>query len=187
MNRQQKRALGHQTRKEGVPAQASNTLVNMVQDLQNTNQQVTRLFHAYRNNFNSLVVLKETLERKGLLTADDFKETERLYKENSEQRDVRVKEIYKQNLSDEEKVELCLKDFTEYKHGYEKQNINPIKDLGVSPNVVNDYIIQKGFTGMTYHTYATSLGVPENMLSKVVLGQSKAPTPTKESQADVEV
>ena len=182
MNRQQKRMLGAMQRKGGASPEAADTLVKMTQDLQNTNSQVNRLFHAYRNNFNSIVVLKETLERKGLVTAEDFKETERLYKENSEQRDVRVKEIYKQNLSDDEKIELCLKDFTEYKHGYEKQNINPVKDLGVSPNVVNDCLIQKGFTGMTYHTYATSLGVPEMMLSKTVLGQQQAPI--KEKQVD---
>jgi len=175
MNRHDRRAMQSVQRKNGAQPQESATLVEMAENVKNINTQLNSLFHAYRNNFNTIVFLKETLERKGLVTAEDFKETERLYNENREQRETRVKEIYKQNLSDEEKIEICLKDFTEYKHGYQKQNINPVKDLGLSPNVVNDYLIQKGFTGLTYQTYATSLGVPKAMQSPTVLGQQERP------------
>lgn len=171
MNRHSRRAAQKINRNGDNDTTASQKMSEALEGFKEMQGQIAKLVQLYRNNFNSILMIKETLERKGLISIDDLKETERLYKENAENRDKRVKEIYAKNMTDEEKIDFCLTDYIEYKHGYLKQNISPVKDLGVAPNVVNDYLMSKGYTGLKYREYAIFLGVPEFMLSKAVVGQ----------------
>jgi hypothetical protein len=168
MNRHQRRATQAINKTAGDPQGSMAELNDGLKEMQ---AQLTKVISLHRNNYNTIQMIKETLERLGVLKIEDLKETERLYQENAKNKDLRVKEIYKQNLTDDEKIELCLNDILTYKPGYLKQNISPVRDLGVAPNVVNNFVVAKGYVGLKYREYAMYLGVPEYMLSKNVMGQ----------------
>lgn len=172
MSRQQRRAAERQARKMGInPAQlgvnpqAGAPLQTIVDDMRNIQKQLVKMIEFNKTMFRSIQIFRETLERKGFLTVDDIKETENLYKQNMDMRDEKIKELLSSSMSDEEKIEFCLKDAEGYKPGYERLNLSPVRDLNVAPNTVNDYLIGvKNFYGQQYRQFAMYLGVPEQML-----------------------
>ena len=164
-NRQQRRALEKQMKKAGVAAQApvGDKLSMVVEELNNINAQIVKMVEYNKTVFRTLTLFRETLERKGLVTIDDFKETENLYHKNVIVREQKIKELLSSALSELEKIEWCMREASEYRHGYDKFNISPVRDLNISPPVVNEYLTEKGYSGSEYKKWATYLGIPPSM------------------------
>jgi hypothetical protein len=173
MNRHQRRAyekvnkIGSAQNDINSANAMSSNLKALIEDFRNIQSQLVKMVEFNKSLFKSVQIVRETLERKGFLTIDDIKDTENLYRVNIENRDKKIKEVLSSDMTDDEKIEMCLQDAETYKPGYEKLNLNPVRDLNVAPNVVNDYLIHsKEMTGLNYKQYALFLGVPEVMLVK---------------------
>lgn len=169
MSRQQRRAMERAALKSGSRPQAPQSqlqghMKELIEDLQRMNEQIVRVVEFNKRLFQSLQILREACERKGVIVPSDIAEVEELYRQSFSKRQVVMKEVLSSSKSDQEKIELCLEEITTYKPGYDKMNLNPVRDLNVSPAVVNDYLIENGFTGEQYKRYAIQLGVPEPML-----------------------
>lgn len=160
-------------------------VTRILEDLQNVHEQIQRVTEFQRSLYNSIQLMRETLERKGLMNMEDLKATEDLYRAQKTVKEAKIKELLSSTMTDIEKIEFCLKEFTDYKPGYEKFNLNPVKDLNVSPPVINEYLSQQGFSGNSYVRYAQLLGVPETMLMKDLCNASTPPPqpPSESPQA----
>ena len=169
MNRQQRRAYEKQMKKAGQVAQTAQqaqkpeTLSRLLEEIQNINSQVVKMVEFNKTIYRTITLFRETLERKKIVSFEDFKETENLYHKNVKVREDKIKELLSSALSDAEKIEFCMREAHEYKHGYEKFNISPVRDLNIPPPVVNEYLNEKGYVGNEYRQWATHLGIPASM------------------------
>ena len=167
MNRQQRRHMDKVARKQNTPSQTVNVSAKeLLEEIKNIHQHIKKIVEFDKNMIRSMQLLRETLDRKGVVTQTDLRETEQLYKANFERRQKVIKELLASDLSDVDKIERCLSEAAqaEGKPAYEKLSLSPIKDLNISPGVVNDYLIQKGYSGDSYKSVALQLGIPEMML-----------------------
>lgn len=169
ISRQQRRAMERAAMKTGAkptPAasQLQGQLGEIVSELQNMQTHIVRIVEFNKQMFRSLQILRETVERKGLIVPSDISEVEELYRRSFDKRQTAIKGTLSSDKSDQDKIEMCLEEVTTYKPGYEKLQISPVRDLNVSPAVVNDYLIENGYVGDQYKKYAVYLGVPEAML-----------------------
>jgi len=80
---------------------------------------------------NHVWMIVETLDRKGILNWADVNETEALYAKKESKKLDKVKKLLEQDLSIPEYLE-AIKDDPKAP-GYEKLNIDPIKDLNINP------------------------------------------------------
>jgi hypothetical protein len=165
MNRQQRRAYEKQMKKAGHAAATppGDKLGLMVEELNNINSQIVKMVEYNKTVYRTLTIFRETLERKGIVTIDDFKETENLYHKNVVVRDQKIKELLSSSLTDAEKIEWCTREANEYRHGYDRFNISPVRDLNIAPPIVNEFLMEKGYFGAEYRKWATFLGVPASM------------------------
>lgn len=167
MNRQQRRAYEKQMKKAGQTAAATaasgDKLSIVLEEMKNINAQIVKMVEYNKTVFKTITLFRETLERKGIVTIQDFKDTENLYHKNVVVREQKIKELLASDMSEHEKIEWCMKEAEEYRHGYDKFNITPVRDLNVPPPIVNEYLIDRGITGADYRKWATYLGVPGSM------------------------
>lgn len=168
LNRQQRRAAAST---KGLPnlhsLQKNDSSVNLsviVEQLQALHKQNVKITEFNRKLFGSITKLKEALERKGVITHQDFEEVEDLYVKMLPRREDKIKEIYASDMQDDEKIKFCLEDFTSRIHGYAKYNILPVRDLNVAPGAVIEYLSSHGYTGDNLKQMAVSMGVPELMV-----------------------
>jgi len=182
MNRQQRRAYEKQMKKAGQAAKApaGDKLSIVLEEIQNINAQIVKMVEYNKTVYRTITLFRETLERKNIVTIDDFRETENLYHKNVAVREQKIKELLSSELSEGEKIEWCMREANEYRHGYEKFNISPVRDLNIAPPMVNDYLTEKGYSGGEYKKWATYLGVPASMQ----LEQTATPAP---EQGNVQV
>lgn len=175
MNRKMRRVQASMQRKSAAPA-VGEGVAELAQEFRNMQVQLVKMVEFNKSLMRSMQVLKETLERKGVLTREDVKDTEVLYRETSKNRDAKVKELVGSTMSDFDKIEWCVKEAEAEKHGYERYSIQPVRDLNIAPGIVNDYLLDKGYSGEKYQRYATYLGVPESMLVRMAVeaGQQQA-------------
>jgi hypothetical protein len=166
MNRQQRRA----TAKQGVnpftqyQTDLAMKLAGIVEQLQSLHKQNLKITEFNRKMFGSLTKLKEALERKGVITNEDFEEVEKLYLGMLPRREAKIKEIVASEMTDEDKIKFCLDDINSRCHGYDKYNIVPVRDLNVAPGVVIEGLTTLGYEGDSLKLLALSMGVPEVML-----------------------
>jgi hypothetical protein len=179
MNRQQRRAYEKQMKKAGQAASAppGDKLGTMVEELNNINAQIVKMVEYNKTVYRTLTIFRETLERKGIVTIDDFKETENLYHKNVAVREQKIKELLSSPLSDDEKIQWCMREANEYRHGYDRFNISPVRDLNISPGIVNEFLSEKGYASAEYRKWATFLGVPATMQVEPEKPQPQAPQP----------
>ena len=83
-------------------------------------------------------MLVETLDRKGILGWSDVNDTEGLYKEKANKKQEKVKLLLEQDLGILEALE-AVKDNPDLP-GYEKLEIDPIKDLNLNPYEVGIHL-----------------------------------------------
>jgi hypothetical protein len=168
LNRQQRRAAN--SKGVGIPVFPQNDFAlkmnSIVEQLQAIHKQNVKITEFNRKLFGSLTKLKEALERKGVITHDDFEEVERLYLNMLPRREAKIKEIYASEMTEDEKIQFCIEDFNSRCHGYEKYNILPVRDLNVPPGAVVEYLSNKGFAGDNLKIMAISMGVPEVMIAR---------------------
>ena len=138
----------------------------VLEDLQSIHEQIVKVTDFQRSLYSSFQLMRETLERKGVISIADWKGTEDLYRAQKTLRDSKIKEILSSSMTDFDKVDVCMKEILEYKHGYEKLNLNPVRDLNVPPPVVNEYLMTKHYQRQDYLRLADALGVPETMQVK---------------------
>lgn len=166
MNRQQRRA----STKQGLNSitqyqtELAMKLAGIVEQLQSLHKQNLKITEFNRKMFGSLTKLKEALERKGVITNEDFEEVEKLYMGMLPRREAKIKEIVGSEMTDEDKIKFCIEDINSRCHGYDKFNIIPVRDLNVAPGVVIDHLIALGYEGDSFKLLALSMGVPEVML-----------------------
>lgn len=163
MNRQQRRAYEKQMKKVGQTPAATDKLGSVLEEIQNINSQIVKMVEYNKTVFRTITLFRETLERKGIVTIEDFRETENLYHKNVNTRELKIKELLSSDLSDQDKIEWCMREANEYRHGYEKFGISPVRDLNIAPPVVNEYLMEKGYSGAEYRKWATYLGIPASM------------------------
>jgi hypothetical protein len=169
LNRQQRRAAGA---KGIVPptnqpnAELALKLGSIVEQLQALHKQNVKITEFNRKLYGSLTKLKEALERKGVITHQDFEEVEILYVNMLPRRETKIKEINASDMTDDEKIKFCIDDFNSKVHGYDKYNVIPVRDLNIAPGLVVEYLSSKGYTGDNLKIMAVSMGVPEMMVSR---------------------
>jgi hypothetical protein len=171
MNRQQRKAFEKQMAKQGLnPNQIQGDMAlkigGIVEQLQALHKQNVKITEFNRKIFGSITKLKEALERKGVITAQDFDEVETLYLQMLPRREAKIKEIVASEMADEEKIKFCLDDLNSKSHGYDKYNILPVRDLNVAPGTVLEYLQSMEYPAETLKILAIGLGVPEVMLVK---------------------
>lgn len=133
MNRQQRRQMAKvpmQQQMVSVPNKsveyATKTQIStIITDLQ------TVFNHSKSVNTNVWFLI-DTLARKGLITWEDYHETEVLYKQREDKKQLKIKELLEQDLSIEEALQAIAE--TKNLLGYERLNIHPVKDLNINPN-----------------------------------------------------
>ena len=109
------------------PAQSSITSEQfqiIVQDLQ-------KVFNYIKVVDNHVWMIVETLARKNVIQWAEVNETEQLYKLREEKRKIKVQELLAEDKTAYEYLEAIKED--PHLPGYEKMNINPIKDLNLNP------------------------------------------------------
>lgn len=171
MNRRERRFMESLQRKQGKTVaqpqqQQLGGIERIIEDLQSIHTQISKVTEFQRNLYNSLQLMRETLERKGVMDMSDLRATEEMYHAQVKVKEEKVKDILSSSMSDFEKIDFCMKELTEYKPGYEKYNINPIKDLNVPPPVVNEYLSLNNYRSGAYMKFAALLGIPESMYVK---------------------
>lgn len=172
ISRQQRRALEKQMAKQGMSSglQAQGDLAtklgSIIEQLQALHKQNVKITEFNRKIYGSLTKMKEALERKGVITSQDFDEVEALYLQMLPRREGKIKEVTASEMTDEDKIKFCLEDFNSKCHGYDKYNILPVRDLNVAPGVVLDYLRSLEYSGDQFKYLAISMGVPEAMLVK---------------------
>jgi len=87
---------------------------------------------------NHVWMLVETLDRKNILGWTDVNETESLYAQKETKKQEKVKVLLEQDLSLSEYLEAVKEDPD--LPGYEKLEINPIKDLNQNPYEIGIYL-----------------------------------------------
>jgi len=87
---------------------------------------------------NHVWMLVETLDRKGVLGWSDVNDTEALYGEKEKKKQDKIKVLLEQDLTLPECL-AAIKDNPKLP-GYEKLDINPIKDLNVNPYELGIYL-----------------------------------------------
>jgi len=87
---------------------------------------------------NHVWMLVETLDRKGILDWSDVNETEALYAQKETKKQDKVKVLLEQDLTLSECLE-AVKDDPDLP-GYEKLDINPIKDLNQNPYEIGVFL-----------------------------------------------
>jgi len=87
---------------------------------------------------NHVWMLVETLDRKGILGWSDVNDTEALYAKKETKKQDKIKVLLEQDLTLVECLE-AVKDDPELP-GYEKLDINPIKDLNQNPYEIGVYL-----------------------------------------------
>lgn len=170
MSRQQRRAFEKQATKQGFNPNAQGDLAmklgTILEQLQSLHKQNVKITEFNRKIFGTFTKLREALERKGVLTANDFDEIETLYLQMLPRRENKIKDIVASEMTDDEKIKFCLEDFNSKSHGYDKYNILPVRDLNVAPGAVMEYLQSLEYSGDQLKYLAISMGVPEVMLMK---------------------
>lgn len=90
-----------------------------------------KLFEQIKLLDNHIWMMLETMQRKGVLGWSDVNETEALYLKRNQLKTEKVKELLQKELDTEEMLEEISED--PKLPGYEKLDINPIKDLNLNP------------------------------------------------------
>jgi len=168
LNRQQRRAANS----KGVmpnfqpPADLSLKLGGIVEQLQALHKQNLKITEFNRKLFGSFTKLKESLERKGVITQQDFDEVESLYLNMLPRREAKIREINASEMTDDMKIKFCIDDFNSRVHGYDKYNIIPVRDLNIAPGLVVEYLTTNGYISDNLKVMAVSMGVPEMMISR---------------------
>ena len=144
LSRQQRRKLERDLVKPQVnspkttqPNPAENEYVTK-KDLQLLVQDVQKVLNYAKLVDNHVWMLVETLDRKGILNWSDVNETENLYTLRDKNKQEEVKRILSLDLSIPEILEV-IKESPD-KHGYEKFDINPVRDLNVNPYELGAYL-----------------------------------------------
>lgn len=173
MNRQQRRVFEKQVLKQAaanpshlVQQELGAKLNSIVEQLQALHKQNVKITEFNRKLFGSMTKLKEALERKGVITQEDFDEVESLYINMLPRRESKIKEISASDMTDDEKIKFCLEDYQSKVHGYDKYNILPVRDLNIAPGAVIEYLTTSGHSGDQLKILAVGMGVPEMMLKR---------------------
>lgn len=141
MNRQQRRQLPKAALPKQIlqnPNQTKSEEYASITQLSTIVKDLQTVFNHSKSVNNNVWFLIDTLARKGLITWDDYHETENLYKQREEKKQIRVKELLEQDLSIEEALQAVEE--TKFLLGYERLNIHPVKDLNINPNELAFYI-----------------------------------------------
>ncbi len=107
-------------------------------DLQLLVQDVQKVLNYAKLVDNHVWMLVETLDRKGLMNWSDVNDTEALYSLREKKKQEKIKNLLEQDLSLPEILESVKE--KEDIPGYEKLDINPIKDLNVNPYELGVYL-----------------------------------------------
>jgi len=166
VSRQQRRKMERDLKKQGKLPENSKTTPTLSDTEYVTKKEMKLMVQDMQKvlNYAKLVdnhvwMLVETLDRKGILNWTDVNDTESLYAKKEEKKLERVKNLLEQDLSLPEIMEVIKED--PKTPGYEKLDINPIKDLNVNPYELGIYLREVN-PDLTREEYS-ELGKPLNM------------------------
>ncbi len=136
MSRLQRRANEKQNKKElskiKITAQSTPDASPPTED--RTDQIVsdlTKVFNYSKNLDQKFTLLVETLSRLGICSWKDLVDTENLFRQKEVVKQLRIKELLKESHTPREYLSLIKEDPS--LPGYQKLNIDPVKDLNLNP------------------------------------------------------
>lgn len=133
LTRQQRRQMAREdAKKKYAPAPTTGPGRPVTaEDLNNLAADLRRVLNYVKLVDNHVWMLVETLSRKGMLGWADVNETEQLYLKKEERKQQKVKELLEQGLSTLEYLD-AIKEGSDVP-GWERLDINPIRDLNLNP------------------------------------------------------
>ena len=144
VSRQQRRKMERDLKKQGKLPQAPDkpTLPNSEhvsrKEMQALVQDMQKVLNYSKLVDNHVWMIVETLDRKNILNWEDVNQTEALYRQKEEKKKNKVKILLEEDLSVPECLEAIIDD--PELPGYEKLDINPIKDLNFNPYEIGMYL-----------------------------------------------
>ena len=130
--RQKEREIAKQIVQEAFPTRQPSTKEFVtISDFNKLVADIQKIVNYTKLVDNHVWMLVETLTRKEILNWNDVNDTEQLYLKKEENRKIRIKELLDKNLTAQECV-VAVKE-SESLPGWEKFNINPVKDLNQNP------------------------------------------------------
>lgn len=141
LSRQQRRQLARKEVKKKYMEEPVTTTSSPAVTMEQINSLVSdlrRVLNYVKLVDNHVWMLVETMNRKNILGWTDVNETEQLYLQKEQKKQAKIKDLLSQSLSVEEYL-TAIKDEPTVP-GWERLDINPIKDLNLNPFEVALYL-----------------------------------------------